>query len=87
MVLEGYVEVEAVGSVGEAHPDEGASAPLIHDLDDEVSGAAGVNSERYKWLLQIENTFWENRSRKIDFQPNIPPDLELSVTASTAGPG
>ena len=48
MVLEGDVEVEAVGSVGEAHPDEGASAPLIHDLDDEVSGAAGVNSECYK---------------------------------------
>ena len=39
VVLQGHVEVETVGSVGEPHPDESAAAALVHDLDDEVPRA------------------------------------------------
>ena len=38
-------------------------------------------------FYRLKRHFEKIEAEKIDFQPNIPPDLELSVTASTAGPG
>ena len=39
VILQSDVEVEAVSSVGEAHPNEGTPPVVIHNLDDKVSGA------------------------------------------------